>query len=256
MHNPVRAKAPSDLEATGVALVGAAAAFTGALVDIAVAQKLGLAFLATFLVVSVWGAARVRRCELPAAVVLPPLVFAVVAFLAGQFLGGHDEGSWLVGQGLDLVSALATGAPALLAGTVLAGAVAGGRLLMERRAARMPDGVEAEHDDDVEGYVEELGEDDIAPDADAADGQLGQDAADRAPAGSAASAGRDDEDGPAAGAEPFAPPARGTSDGRTSAAPGGSAVAAGPADGVASPVPGAEGAADPEVPSPRVAKSA
>ncbi|NHC15496.1 DUF6542 domain-containing protein [Motilibacter deserti] len=153
MHNPVRAKAPSELEATGVALLGAAAAFTGALVDIAIGQKLGLAFLATFLVASVWGAARVRRSELVAAVVLPPLVFAVVAFLAGQFLGRSADGGWLMAQGLDLVSALATGAPALVAGTVLAGAVAGGRLVLERRAAAA-DGVDAE-----EGF---FGEEDAA----------------------------------------------------------------------------------------------
>lgn len=96
----------------------------GGLIDVITTRSLGWVFSACFLITSAWTAARVVRRDLLVAVIAPPLVFAVAAFIALQLLPSQSSGRWLLRQGLDLATTLALGAPILLGGTAIAGCIA------------------------------------------------------------------------------------------------------------------------------------
>jgi hypothetical protein len=88
----------------------------------AVTDSLGLLFQLAFIVVAVVGALKVRRSELLAAFIVPPLAYAGAIVIASPALGISN--GLIVGIGTDLGSYLATGAPWLFLGTLLAFALA------------------------------------------------------------------------------------------------------------------------------------
>lgn len=103
-------------------------------VDLVVGTGLGLVFAAGFVLGCGWVAARVRRADLMAALVAPPLVFAAAVLVADQVVGGGSPGRFPVRQVLDLTTSLADGAPVLALGCGLAGAI----VLVRRSRARRP----------------------------------------------------------------------------------------------------------------------
>lgn len=88
----------------------------------ALTDGLGVVFQVAFVVVAVVGALKVRRSELLAAFIVPPLAYAGAIVIASPALGITN--GLIVGIGANLGSFLAVGAPWLFLGTVLAFAVA------------------------------------------------------------------------------------------------------------------------------------
>jgi hypothetical protein len=66
----------------------------------------------------------VHREDLVATVVMPPLVYVVLALLGGAVERTMGSGSFLTQQALELANALVLGAPVLAAGTLAALVVA------------------------------------------------------------------------------------------------------------------------------------
>lgn len=92
-------------------------------VDLLVGTGLGWVFSIGFVLGCTWVAWRVRRVDLMAALIAPPLVFAAAVLVADQAVGGSSPGRFPVRQVLDLTTSLADGAPILLAGCGVAGVV-------------------------------------------------------------------------------------------------------------------------------------
>jgi hypothetical protein len=88
----------------------------------ALTDGLGVVFQLAFVAVAVVGAFKVRRSDLLAAFIVPPLAYAGALVIASPALGITN--GLLVGIGANLGSYLAVGAPWLFLGTVLAFAVA------------------------------------------------------------------------------------------------------------------------------------
>lgn len=129
---------PSEgMPALGVTLVLAVLCLAGAIVDVALSRHLGVCFATAYVLGSGWVGARVLRNDLLAAVVAPPLVFGIVAFVAVQIVA-RDTGSQglLVDEILAMGGALGSGAPVMYAGLALAGGLALVRLLAERAGRR------------------------------------------------------------------------------------------------------------------------
>jgi uncharacterized protein DUF6542 len=109
------------LTVAGGTVLGAALVGFGAGLDLALGEGLGLGFRVTFVVTCVVVAFALRVTALPAAVVLPPLLYAGAAVLqtltAGQTTGRRAAA-------LDVATTLALSAPPLFLGTILAAAIA------------------------------------------------------------------------------------------------------------------------------------
>jgi hypothetical protein len=124
------------LGAVSVALVLGA---LGGLVDVLTGPGLRTAFAICFVVGCAFAALRVHREDLVAAVVMPPLVYVVLALLAGAFSKTAAAGGWLTRNALELATSLVLGAPVLLTATGLAFVIAVGRGIAGRgRATRRP----------------------------------------------------------------------------------------------------------------------
>jgi len=106
----------SGLTAPGVAVIVLAASALGAVIDSIVRSDLGPFFAVLFIASSVYAATQVRRRDLLAAVIVPPLVFLTI-------LGVHElvsptgRSRALIDLVGDLVSTLALNAPTLWIGT-------------------------------------------------------------------------------------------------------------------------------------------
>ena len=85
-----------------------------------------------FIVGAIWQAGRLRAPDLVYAGILPPLVFAGSALVLQQFLPAGNSGNIVVREALDLASTLASSAPLLFTGTLLAIALATVRWRHER----------------------------------------------------------------------------------------------------------------------------
>jgi hypothetical protein len=107
--------------AVSVALVLGAA---GGLIDVLTGPGLRTAFAICFVVGCAFAALRVHREDLVAAVVMPPLVYVVLALIAGAFSQTAAVGGWMTRQALELATSLVLGAPVLLTATGIAFAVA------------------------------------------------------------------------------------------------------------------------------------
>jgi hypothetical protein len=102
------------IEAVPLGLVGLVLAF--------ITDGLGIVFQVTFVGLAVYGALRVRRRDLLAAFIVPPLAYAAAIVIASPALG--ISGGLIVGLGANVGSFLAVGAPWLFLGTLLAFGVA------------------------------------------------------------------------------------------------------------------------------------
>ncbi len=112
-------RAQHGLTTPGVVVIVVAFSLVGWLVDRFTLDN-GTIFAVAFIASCVYVALQVRRRDLLAAVIVPPLVFAaltVVKSLVDNRTGGWSD------QVLDIVSELATEAPALWAGTALAAVI-------------------------------------------------------------------------------------------------------------------------------------
>jgi hypothetical protein len=115
------------LTGPGGVVLGALVVGLGALLDLTLGDELGLGFTATFLLGCVLVALAVRVRAMPAAVVLPPLLFAVTAFLETKHSGATSGNRQAA---LDVATTLALSAPILFTGTALALVVVLGRLVV------------------------------------------------------------------------------------------------------------------------------
>jgi hypothetical protein len=120
------------LTALGAVVVALALSLLGGAWDVATGPGLRTVFAVFFVLGCAVAAAGVRRRDLRAAVVMPPLVYAALALLAGTVERAGDPGSFLTRQALELATALVLGAPVLLLATALALGIAGWRTATAR----------------------------------------------------------------------------------------------------------------------------
>lgn len=108
------------LTATGAVTIALSLGCVGALIDVNTGRGLRLVFAACFIAGSGLAALLVHREDLKASVIMPPLIYCVLALIGAGL--GHTEaaGSFVKTQGLELVSALILGAPVLYTATLLA----------------------------------------------------------------------------------------------------------------------------------------
>lgn len=107
--------------AVGLALVLGA---VGGLADVLTGEGLRTGFALCFIAGCTLAALKVHREDLVAAVVMPPLLYVVIALLAGAFSKTAAVGGWMTRQALELATSLVLGAPVLLAATGLAFVIA------------------------------------------------------------------------------------------------------------------------------------
>jgi hypothetical protein len=89
----------------------------GAAYDLSTGPSLDLGFTLAFLGGCVLVALLVHREDLRAAVVMPPLVYAAVAFAAGVVDPPGGTGSFVARQGVAVLNELVLDAPVLFGGT-------------------------------------------------------------------------------------------------------------------------------------------
>lgn len=123
------------LTATGAVALALALGIAGGLVDVLTGPGLRTVFAVCFVVGCGLAALTVHREDLVAAVVIPPLVYCVLALLAGAVETTVGSQSLLTRQALELLNALVLGAPVLLTATGLALVIAVARGALGRRPA-------------------------------------------------------------------------------------------------------------------------
>jgi hypothetical protein len=123
------------LTATGAVTIALVLGFVGAAIDVNTGRGLRMTFAIFFILGSGLAALLVHREDIKATVVMPPLTYCVLALIGAAIGHTHLAGSFVKGQGVQLVSALILGAPTLYAATGVALLVALGRAL---RSARQP----------------------------------------------------------------------------------------------------------------------
>ena len=112
------------LTAVGAVALALALGTLGGAYDVVTGPGLRSVFAVCFVLGSVIAAATVHREDLRAAVVMPPLVYVLLAFLGGAIETAGEPGSFVTQQALELAHALFIGAPVLVVATLLALAVA------------------------------------------------------------------------------------------------------------------------------------
>lgn len=123
------------LTATGAVALALALGIAGGLVDVLTGPGLRTVFAVCFVLGCALAALTVHREDLVAAVVIPPIVYCVLALLAGAVETTVGSQSLLTRQALELLNALVLGAPVLLTATGLALAIAVVRGVLGRRPA-------------------------------------------------------------------------------------------------------------------------
>jgi hypothetical protein len=104
------------------------------LLEVAFAGHRGAAFAVAFVLTSAIGALVVRRRDLAASIIAPPLLYCVL-IAALSLVDTHDQtGGFLTRKAVYIGNAFVTGAPTLWVGTAAAVAIAWYR----HRAARAP----------------------------------------------------------------------------------------------------------------------
>jgi len=121
----------AGLTYSGVVVVDMAATVLVAFVEAITRQQIGWLTGVALLVSSVYSALVVRRADIWAAVVVPPLAFLVAALTAGQLILGKS-GGFVVRQGVGLFQTLAVNAPWVLGTTLICLVIV---LVRRRRAA-------------------------------------------------------------------------------------------------------------------------
>jgi uncharacterized membrane protein YfcA len=121
------------LTATGAVVLALLLGLAGGAVDVLTGTGLREVFAASFVLGCLLAALTVHREDLLATVVMPPLVYVVLALVAGAVEQTAATGSFLTQQALDLANALVLGAPVLMAATGGALVVAAVRWSVRRR---------------------------------------------------------------------------------------------------------------------------
>ena len=121
------------LTATGAVAVALLLGIVGGAIDVATGPGLREVFAVTFVTGCVLAALTVHREDLVAAVVMPPIVYVVLALIGGAVERTAMPGSFLTQQAIELVNALVLGAPVLLTATGAALLVAVARWQVGRR---------------------------------------------------------------------------------------------------------------------------
>lgn len=112
------------LTATGAVAVALLLGLAGGAVDLLTGPGLREVFAVSFVTGCVLAALTVHREDLVAAVVMPPLVYVVLALVAGVVERTAASGSFVMQQVIQLANALILGAPVLMVATGLALVVA------------------------------------------------------------------------------------------------------------------------------------
>lgn len=105
------------LTAAGAVTVSLAFGFIGAVIDVRTGSGLRATFSVLFVLGCALAALLAHREDLRATVVMPPLVYCVLALIGAAIGRTGAAGSFLKQQALELVSALILGAPTLYAAT-------------------------------------------------------------------------------------------------------------------------------------------
>ena len=121
------------LTATGAVAVALLLGLLGGAVDVLTGSGLREVFAVSFVSGCLVAALMVHREDLLATVVMPPLVYVVLALAAGAVERTMGTGSFLTQQALELANALVLGAPVLAAATLAALVVAVVRWTAGRR---------------------------------------------------------------------------------------------------------------------------
>lgn len=122
------------LTALGGVAVALGLGVVGGFIDVMTGPGLRTVFAICFIAGCALAALRVHREDLLAVIVMPPLVYAAIALLAGAFSQTAAAGGLLTRQALELATSLVLGAPVLLTATALAFAIAVTRGVTNRRA--------------------------------------------------------------------------------------------------------------------------
>ena len=121
--SPTAPSAPRPADSGGITAVGLFLLEAAALGLVAlflgwITDGLGIVFQVAFVAVAAFGALRVRRRELLAGFIVPPLAYAAAIVIASPTLGLGSNAA--LGIGSNLASFLAVGAPWLFLGTLIA----------------------------------------------------------------------------------------------------------------------------------------
>jgi hypothetical protein len=119
-RSPGRAPQIGDargLTATGAVALALVLGLAGGLYDVVTGPGLREVFAVCFIAGSLLAALTVHREDLVAAVVMPPLVYVVLALVGGAVERTSAAGSFLTQQAIELVNALVLGAPVLMIAT-------------------------------------------------------------------------------------------------------------------------------------------
>jgi hypothetical protein len=122
------------LTAAGAVTVSLAMGFLGAFIDVNTGSGLRATFSVMFVIGCALAALLAHREDLRATVVMPPLVYCVLALIGAAIGHTGAAGPFLKQQALELVSALILGAPTLYAATGAAFVIA----LIRSRAVPRP----------------------------------------------------------------------------------------------------------------------
>jgi hypothetical protein len=123
------------LTAFGAVTLALVLGAAGGFVDVMTGSGLRTAFAICFIAGCAIAALKVHREDLIAAIVMPPLVYVVIALVAGAFSKTAGVGGVLTQQALELATSLVLGAPVLLTATALAFVIAVARGITGRLRA-------------------------------------------------------------------------------------------------------------------------
>lgn len=121
------------LTAVGAVAIALVLGLAGGAYDVLTGSGLRLVFAVAFIAGCALAALLVHSEDLLAAVIMPPLVYLVLAFVGGVVERSGQSGSFLAQQALEMANSLILDAPVLLTATAVALVVAGARAMLGRR---------------------------------------------------------------------------------------------------------------------------
>ena len=136
-HSAVSIGDRRGLTATGAVAIALVLGLAGGAYDVLTGSGLRLVFAVAFVLGCALAAMLVHSEDLLATVIMPPLVYLVLAFVGGVVEQTGQTGSFLAQQTLEMANSLILGAPVLLSATGLALVIAGARALMGRRSQQV-----------------------------------------------------------------------------------------------------------------------
>lgn len=131
-HSPAVADR-RGLTATGAVATALLLGLAGGTFDVVTGPGLRGVFAVAFVVGCALAALLVHLEDLFAAVVMPPLVYVVLAFIGAAVERRAGAGSFLTQQAIEMAGSLVLGAPVLLAATGVALLIAAVRVVTGRR---------------------------------------------------------------------------------------------------------------------------